>query len=237
MPLDLRTEISHKGNMKYVRSIFLQFLLIFSAVTCVKAEVTECNGIWSNKPCEQVPAKTNKSNYIAVDPATAVPPLNEQKENNKSQVELQKCKEGENFMSDRPLPLVKANERTLKTRSINRDIEIYGSVYGHGKVSLEVSAKGQYGSVERAETKGAKTITLTDKGEEKEFSIKITLANNWEWTAEVKNLGTFEGYCTTPAEETAKASIKQKFLEPKKTEVRQNNTFINNTLIIDRGYP
>lgn len=169
--------------------------LLFSltiANSLVLAEVYNCYGKWTSKPCDS--ASIIFSQERPKDEPSLVG-------GERSAPTNSKCEAPMVLVTSRPQPEGNWSIRS-QSRSSNGKVNLLlsGSVKGNGKVGIEIVGTGLLGGLGRTTRLYSTTLNLPNNGGEKKFEARFSIAESWRWNMQLSNTGTFPGYCSANSE-------------------------------------
>jgi len=198
------------------------YILILLQPGHLLAELYSCEGTWTNKPCDAAPDKMIESTSLSPTRTAPVLPLDSPEEKHDSQ-----CLDGEVFIESRPEPLIIAEEKLIKQGKYRKDIKVRITSFGYGNIQAAVISSGSKGGAFREVSHGARGIRLSDKGQETEFAVTMSISNDWKWRAHVTNSGRFKGFCTTLEEQASMMATTRKYTNRINVEVNETNVVSN----------
>lgn len=173
--------------------------LLLSAVILIPAqkalaEIYNCNGSWTNKPCQggAAAAATLKERQRLSPPSAPM-----RKEEKTAGGADSTCRPGQKLITTRPNPKADWVTNSMPKGTQETQVSVEGKVEGHGKVDLDITGSGRIGDAQREKALYSTTLSLPNSGGNQKFRTSFTIPVGWNWEVKVENKGSFTGYCAS----------------------------------------
>ena len=186
------------------------FIAVGPGLQPAYAEIYNCDGKWTNKPCERgvsasdsIPevfdqpsgggvTKPDPAGGSSPAPKSGGPKVTAPKEKKGGG----QCADGLVFTTEREKPELDFSVSEANKGQANGKVTVTGTVKGNGAVKLVLMLRDT--SRDNEKNAWSKVFTLPKEGGESEFSKTVDLPANWKWELTAANHGTFSGYCSAP---------------------------------------
>jgi hypothetical protein len=161
-------------------------------------EIYECNGKWTNQPCDGAVGKslqeiTAPSKPQTQDEGSKVPTLVRQSNG--------RCGDNEYFITTRPEPKMRWTAEPIRMNQNEQRLRFSAVIIGNGNVQVEFVANGEQQGFPVRKVLGTQDVKLPEAGGEKKFDRELSIKTGWTWRATATNHGRFSGYCSSISEE------------------------------------